>query len=215
MVVLAVTWMAKAGREAEVAAVFAKLAEESRKEGGCLIYQVHRHKTDPRRFFVYEQYKDDAALEAHRSAPHFLRYVRKELPKIGDRIEGQLYEPLGCGPGSIGPSSRLTPPGLGHARRGRGTARTHGAVNGAQDPIRGPSPLPLIRQQHPARSIALLRHFMEGNHDRFAASARLFDQRIRNALCQPALLLSGSTAQHRDLDQRHGGGLRPLAIGCQ
>jgi (4S)-4-hydroxy-5-phosphonooxypentane-2,3-dione isomerase len=95
MVVLAVTWMAKAGREAEVAAVFAKLAEESRKEGGCLMYQVHRHKTDPRRFFLYEQYKDDAALETHRSAPHFLRYVKKELPKLADRIEGQLYEPLG------------------------------------------------------------------------------------------------------------------------
>jgi len=95
MVVLAVTWMAKVGHETEVAAVFQKLTEESRKEAGCLMYQVHRHKTDPRRFFIYEQYKDDAALEAHRSAPHFLRYVKKELPKLGDRIEGNLYEALG------------------------------------------------------------------------------------------------------------------------
>jgi (4S)-4-hydroxy-5-phosphonooxypentane-2,3-dione isomerase len=95
MVVLAVTWMAKAGHEAEVAAVFQKLTEESRKEAGCLMYQVHRHKTDPRRFFLYEQYQDDAALEAHRSTPHFLRYVKRELPKLGDRIEGQVYEPLG------------------------------------------------------------------------------------------------------------------------
>ena len=45
MVVLAVTWMAKAGHEAEVAAIFSKLAEESRKESGCVVYQVHRHKT--------------------------------------------------------------------------------------------------------------------------------------------------------------------------
>ncbi|HXX28077.1 MAG TPA: putative quinol monooxygenase [Terriglobales bacterium] len=95
MVVLAVTWMAKVGHETEVAAVFQKLTEESRKEAGCLMYQVHRHKTDLRRFFIYEQYKDDAALEAHRSAPHFLRYVKKELPKLGDRIEGNLYEALG------------------------------------------------------------------------------------------------------------------------
>lgn len=94
MVVLAVTWMAKAGREDEVAVIFSKLTEESRKEPGCLMYIVHRHKTERRRFFVYEQYKDDAALEAHRAAPHFLQYVRKELPKLGDRIEGQLYEPL-------------------------------------------------------------------------------------------------------------------------
>jgi (4S)-4-hydroxy-5-phosphonooxypentane-2,3-dione isomerase len=95
MVVLAVTWVAKPGHETEVAALFSKLTDESRKEPGCAMYVVHRHRTEPRRFFIYEQYKDDAALEAHRSAPHFLRYAKKELPKIADRTEGQLYEPLG------------------------------------------------------------------------------------------------------------------------
>lgn len=95
MVVLAVTWMAKKGREAEVQSIFAKLTEQARKEPGCLMFLVHRHKTEAGRFFIYEQYKDDAALEAHRSSPHFLQYVKKELPKVGDRVEGQLYEPLG------------------------------------------------------------------------------------------------------------------------
>jgi (4S)-4-hydroxy-5-phosphonooxypentane-2,3-dione isomerase len=95
MVVLAVTWMAKAGRESDAAEMFVKLTEESRKEPGCMTYQVHRHKTEPRRFFIYEQYKDDAALEAHRASPHFLQYAKKALPKVADRIEGQLYDPLG------------------------------------------------------------------------------------------------------------------------
>ncbi|MGA6986686.1 MAG: putative quinol monooxygenase [Terriglobales bacterium] len=95
MVVLAVTWMSKIGRESEVAAIFEKLTAESRKEPGCLMYQVHKHKTDPRRFFIYEQYKDDAALEAHRTAPHFLQLAKKDLPKIADRTEGHLFEPLG------------------------------------------------------------------------------------------------------------------------
>jgi quinol monooxygenase YgiN len=94
MVVLVVTWMAKAGHENDVAHVFGKLTEESRKEPGCLMYLVHRHKTEPRRFFIYEQYKDDADLEAHRAAPHFLQYAKKELPKLADRIEGNLYQPL-------------------------------------------------------------------------------------------------------------------------
>jgi quinol monooxygenase YgiN len=94
MVVLVVTWMAKVGREAEMAAVFSKLTEESRKEPGCVMFVAHRHKTEPRRFLVYEQYKDDAALEAHRASPHFLQYAKKELPKLGDRVEGNLYEPL-------------------------------------------------------------------------------------------------------------------------
>jgi (4S)-4-hydroxy-5-phosphonooxypentane-2,3-dione isomerase len=95
MVVLAVTWVAKAGREAEVAALFSKLTEESRKEPGCSVYQVHKHRTEPRRFFIYEQYQDDAALEAHRTTPHFMQYAKKDLPKIADRVEGHLFEPLG------------------------------------------------------------------------------------------------------------------------
>jgi quinol monooxygenase YgiN len=95
MVVLAVTWMAKAGQENEVAAIFTKLTEESRKEPGCAMYQVHRHKTEARRFFIYEQYKDDSALEAHRGTPHFLQFAKKDLPKVADRVEGNLFEPLG------------------------------------------------------------------------------------------------------------------------
>lgn len=95
MVVLAVTWMAKAGKEAEVGTLFSKLTQESRKEPGCAMFQVHRHRTDARRFFIYEQYNDDAALEAHRASPHFLQYAKKELPKVADRVEGNLFEPLG------------------------------------------------------------------------------------------------------------------------
>ena len=56
MVVLAVTWMAKMGRESDTAAILEKLTAESRKEPGCTMYQVHKHKTDPRRFFIYEHY---------------------------------------------------------------------------------------------------------------------------------------------------------------
>lgn len=94
MVVLAVTWMAKVGREADTASLFLKLTEESRKEPGCLMFQPHRHKTEPRRFFIYEQYKDDLAMEAHRASPHFLQYAKKELPKVADRVDGNLFEPL-------------------------------------------------------------------------------------------------------------------------
>jgi (4S)-4-hydroxy-5-phosphonooxypentane-2,3-dione isomerase len=95
MVVLAVTWMAKVGHEAEVAAILAKLSEESRKEPGCAMFQAHRHRTEPRRFFIYEQYKDDAALEGHRTTAHFLQLARKDLPKVAERVEGNLFEPVG------------------------------------------------------------------------------------------------------------------------
>ena len=94
MVVLAVTWMAKPGREDAVAEIFRKLEVASRQEPGCLMYIVHRHKTDAQRFFIYEQYRDDAALEAHRQSPHFQEYAVKQLREIAERREGELYFPL-------------------------------------------------------------------------------------------------------------------------
>ncbi len=95
MVVLAVTWMANPGNEAEVAAIFSKLEQASRQEPGCLMYVVHRHRSDPQRFFIYEQYVDDQALEAHRQSTHFQQYAVRALRDIGERREGELYFPLG------------------------------------------------------------------------------------------------------------------------
>ena len=94
MVVLVVTWQAHAGHENEVAEIFRKLQAASRQEPGCIGYTVHRHRNDPRRFFIYEQYRDDAALEAHRNSPHFQDYAVKALRSIGERLQGDLYTPL-------------------------------------------------------------------------------------------------------------------------
>jgi len=38
-------------------------------EPGCLVYRPHRSTKDPDVFVFYEQYKDDAAFDAHRKAP--------------------------------------------------------------------------------------------------------------------------------------------------
>jgi (4S)-4-hydroxy-5-phosphonooxypentane-2,3-dione isomerase len=94
MVVLAVTWIAKAGYETEVAELFRKLQAESRKEPGCRLYQVHTHRNDPRRFFIYEQYDDDAALQAHRDSRHFQELAAKKLSLIAERQQGDLYQPV-------------------------------------------------------------------------------------------------------------------------
>jgi (4S)-4-hydroxy-5-phosphonooxypentane-2,3-dione isomerase len=94
MVVLVVTWVANPGHENEVAIIFEKLQSASRQEPGCLMYVVHRHVDDPRRFFIYEQYRDAAALEAHRNSPHFQEYAVKALRAVGERQQGDMYRPL-------------------------------------------------------------------------------------------------------------------------
>jgi quinol monooxygenase YgiN len=47
------------------------LTNGSRREPGCVSYIAHFVSDDPNTVLIYEQYKDDAALEAHRNTAHF------------------------------------------------------------------------------------------------------------------------------------------------
>jgi quinol monooxygenase YgiN len=94
MVVLAVTWIANEGQEEQVVKAFERLGAGSRKEPGCRLYVVHQNRDDKRRFFVYEQYDNDAALQAHRDTSHFQEIAVNTLPKLGKRVEAHLMEPV-------------------------------------------------------------------------------------------------------------------------
>ncbi|HXG50658.1 MAG TPA: putative quinol monooxygenase [candidate division Zixibacteria bacterium] len=53
-------------------------AEHSEKdEPGCLRFDVIRDRENPNRFYFYEVYRDEAALEAHRRSPHFKHYQER------------------------------------------------------------------------------------------------------------------------------------------
>ena len=40
-------------------------------EPGCLRFDVLQDQADPDHYYFYEVYRDDAALAAHRQAPHY------------------------------------------------------------------------------------------------------------------------------------------------
>ena len=95
MICVAVTYVIKPGHEDEAIALFGKLTEPTRTEPGCRMYLAHRSTTDPRKFFLYEQYDSLAALDAHRAAPHFAQYALDGLFPILESRTPELYEPLG------------------------------------------------------------------------------------------------------------------------
>ena len=67
-----------AGKNAEFEAVFAELASATRKnEPGNNFYALHKSKTDPQTYVVLENYKDQAAVDAHMSSPHFQAGFKK------------------------------------------------------------------------------------------------------------------------------------------
>lgn len=55
----------------EIAETLRNLAEASRQEPGCISYIPHQVEDDPDTVVLYEQYKDDKALAAHRASDHF------------------------------------------------------------------------------------------------------------------------------------------------
>ena len=42
-----------------------------RDEPGCLRFDVLQDGVDPNVYYFYEMYRDEAAMEAHRAAPHY------------------------------------------------------------------------------------------------------------------------------------------------
>jgi quinol monooxygenase YgiN len=85
--VLAVTWTAKEGREAEVHEILRTLGNASRQEPGVITYTTHVDPDNPREFFIYEKYNDITGLEAHQETAHFKEFVlEKAIPLLESRV---------------------------------------------------------------------------------------------------------------------------------
>lgn len=97
MIVLAVNLAVKPGKEDFVLEQFRLLEAASRQEPGCLLYIVHRGMDETRamsnQFFVYEQYADPAALEAHRQAAHFQQHAPR-IYECCDSQQRSLFQPI-------------------------------------------------------------------------------------------------------------------------
>ena len=94
MICLAVTFVIQAGREEAAMALFRHATPPTRAEPGNIMYVVHRSISDPRRFFLYEQYVDPAALDAHRASDHFARCIKNGIFNIMETRDAQLYRPI-------------------------------------------------------------------------------------------------------------------------
>jgi autoinducer 2-degrading protein len=95
MVVLHVTVQVKPEHVAEFLEIVRYDAEHSENdEPGCLRFDVIQDKDDPNRFYYYEVYRDEAALEAHRQSPHFKRYVEKSRSLLAGPPERRIGKNL-------------------------------------------------------------------------------------------------------------------------
>jgi quinol monooxygenase YgiN len=72
MIGVIATLSVRPGKQAEFEAVFARLAAQVRAdEPGNIFYQLCRSRESDQTYKVLEQYRDQAALDAHRASAHF------------------------------------------------------------------------------------------------------------------------------------------------
>ena len=93
MIVLIATYQVKPGKVADVEAALRRMAPLVKQhEPGCKLYQVSRAHDDPNRLVLYEQYLDQAALDAHRATPHFKEIIEGTIAPLLDSRERAFYE---------------------------------------------------------------------------------------------------------------------------
>jgi len=75
MIVLMVSIRIKEGHKDEfMEEMLGDAIGSNRDEPGCLRFDVLQDTEDDNLIHLYEVYKDEASLEAHRQAPHYLKW---------------------------------------------------------------------------------------------------------------------------------------------
>ncbi|MBO7418365.1 MAG: antibiotic biosynthesis monooxygenase [Bacteroidaceae bacterium] len=63
-----------------------ELVAASRKDKGNIDYDIYQSQTDKTQLMIFETWKDQASLDIHSAAPHFLRIV----PQIANAAVGEM-----------------------------------------------------------------------------------------------------------------------------
>jgi quinol monooxygenase YgiN len=76
---------ARSDKVSAVRELLSGLIEPTRKESGCITYQLLQNREDPTDFTFVEEWQSDSAFDAHLSSDH----IKEALPKL----EGITAEP--------------------------------------------------------------------------------------------------------------------------
>jgi quinol monooxygenase YgiN len=75
---------AKSGKVGEVRTLLFDLVEPTRKEPGCVIYELLQNREDPTDFTFIEEWESDAAFKSHAASDHIKAIGPKLQPVVVD-----------------------------------------------------------------------------------------------------------------------------------
>jgi quinol monooxygenase YgiN len=88
---LLVSIKVKAGKQKEFEAAFAPCIAATKKEPGCLAYELNRDADDPTAYVMFEKFKSVAALQEHLKQEHTEK-IFKAMESLADgEIKAKVY----------------------------------------------------------------------------------------------------------------------------
>lgn len=78
---------AKPGKEQELQQALEGLIAPTRTEEGNVNYDLHQSVTDPKVFYLYENWRSSEQLDAHLQTPPLTAFVERS----GDLLDGDLH----------------------------------------------------------------------------------------------------------------------------
>ncbi len=86
-----VTFIAKEGSEAKMKELLSAMVIPSKEEDGCIFYDIFVYENNSRKFMAVESWRDEKALNGHKSTDHYATYKSSYEPycehKYSDDLE--------------------------------------------------------------------------------------------------------------------------------
>lgn len=92
MIVLAAKFSGKPERRSEILRLAAIVAKPSRAEAGCITYNFYEQQPSDSEFLFFEEWADQAALDAHFQTPHFKEFMEQFPEQIQGNPLIRIYE---------------------------------------------------------------------------------------------------------------------------
>jgi quinol monooxygenase YgiN len=88
---LLVTIKAKDGKEKDIEATFAPCIAATKKEAGCLAYELNQDPDEPTTYFMYEKFKSVSALEDHLKQEHTKKLLKALEALTAEQIKAKVF----------------------------------------------------------------------------------------------------------------------------
>ena len=83
-------WEARPEEVDALVGIIGKFLPQAQREPGVKAFQIHQSLTEPKKFFVYEVFRDEAAFAEHQQSEHFKTLILGQaVPKLARRERTQ------------------------------------------------------------------------------------------------------------------------------